>query len=83
MKELYELMTSPSTEFINLIYPIDDVVWVSWRQCENYIAEGKNVNVAVAAYVTTQAQLKLYEYLSELGAACTVIQTVLSSSKCV
>ena len=26
----------------------------------------KNVNVAVA-YVTTQAQLKLYEYLSELG----------------
>ena len=28
---------------------------------------GKNVNVAVAAYVTTQAHLKLYEYLRELG----------------
>ena len=27
----------------------------------------KNVNVAVAAYVTTQARLKLYEYLSKLG----------------
>ena len=27
----------------------------------------KNVNLAVAAYVTTQARLKLYEYLSKLG----------------
>jgi len=27
----------------------------------------KNVNVAVAAYVTTQARVKLYEYLSKLG----------------
>ena len=31
------------------------------------MAAGKNVNVAVAAYVTTQANLKLYEYLRELG----------------
>jgi len=30
-------------------------------------AAGKHVNVAVAAYVTTQARLKLYECLSELG----------------
>ena len=31
------------------------------------MATGKNVNVVVAAYVTTQAPIKLYEYLSELG----------------
>jgi len=30
-------------------------------------AEGKNVNVVVAAYVTTQDRLQLYEDLSELG----------------
>ena len=41
---------------------------------------GKNVNVAVAAYVTTQAQLKLYQYLSKLGkSVSTVIQTRLST----
>ena len=34
---------------------------------EDNVAAGKNVNVAVAAYVTTQARLKLYEYLSKLG----------------
>ena len=28
---------------------------------------GKNINVAVAAYVTTQARLKLYKLLSKLG----------------
>ena len=83
VKELYELLPSQGTEVTNLICPNDDVVWVSWKHSEDNIAAGNNVNVAVAAYVTTQARLKLYEYLSELGAACTVIQTVLSSSKCV
>ena len=31
------------------------------------MATGKNVNVEVAVYITTQALLKLYEYLSKLG----------------
>jgi hypothetical protein len=43
------------------------VAWVSWRYSEDNVAAGKNVNVAVAAYVTTQAPLKLYEYLREFG----------------
>jgi len=67
VKELYELSTSPGTEVRNLIFPNDDVVWVSWKHSEDNIAAGKNVNVAVAAYVTTQARPKLYEYMSELG----------------
>jgi len=31
VKELYELLTSPGTEVTNLIFPNDDVVWVSWK----------------------------------------------------
>jgi len=42
------------------------VAWVSWKYSEDNIAVGKNVNVAVAAYVTNKARLKLYEYLSKL-----------------
>jgi hypothetical protein len=30
------------------------------------VAVGKNVNAAVAAYITTQARIKLYEYLRKL-----------------
>ena len=69
VKTLCELLTSSGTEVTNLTFPNDDVVWVSWKysDSEDNIAAGKNVNVAVAAYVTTQARLKLYEYLSELG----------------
>ena len=66
-KEFYELLTCPGTEVTNLIFPNDDVAWVSWKYSEDNIAVGKNVNVAVAAYVTTQARLKLYGNLSILG----------------
>ena len=67
VKELYLLLTIAGTEVTNLIFPNDDVVWVCCKYSEDNIAVGKNVNVAVAAYVTTQARLKPYEYLSELG----------------
>jgi hypothetical protein len=43
------------------------MAWVSWRYPEDNVAAGKNVNVVFAFYVTTQARLKLYEYLSKLG----------------
>ena len=43
------------------------MAWVSWKYSEDNVAAGKNVNVAVAAYVTTQARLKLYDYLNKLG----------------
>ena len=49
VKKLYELQTSPGTDVTNLIVQNDDVVWVSWKHSEDNIAEGKNVNVAVAA----------------------------------
>jgi len=65
-KEIYELLTYPDTEVTNLIYPNDDVAWISWKYSEDNITIGKNVNVAVAAYVTTQARLKLYDYMSKL-----------------
>ena len=66
-KQFYELLTSPGTEVTNLIFPKDDAAWVSWKYSEDNVAAGKNVNMAVAAYVTTQAPLKLYEYLGKLG----------------
>jgi len=59
-KEFYELLTSPGTEVTNLIFPNNKVAWVSYKYSEDNVATGKNANVAVAAYVTTQARLKKY-----------------------
>jgi hypothetical protein len=88
-KEFYELLTSPGTEVQTLIFPNNDVAWVSWKYSEDNVAPGKNVNVAVAAYVTTQARLKLYEYLRTLGESvlytdtdsCIFVQKVSESPK--
>jgi hypothetical protein len=66
-KGFYELLTSPGTEVTNLIFPNEEMVWFSWKYAKDNIASGKSVNVAVAAYVTTQARLKLYDYLNKLG----------------
>ena len=66
-KEFYELLTRPGTEVTSLIFPNNEVAWVSWKFSENNVPTGKKVNVAVATYVTVQARLKLYEYLNKLG----------------
>ena len=74
-KEFYELLIFPGTEVTNLIFPNDNVEWVSWKYSEEDFAVWSKFNVAVAAYVTTQARLKLYDYLSKLGEPfCTVIE---------
>jgi hypothetical protein len=65
-KEFYELLTSPGIEVQSLIFPNEEVAWVSWKCIEENVSQSKNVNVAIAAYVTTQARLKLYEYLRTL-----------------
>ncbi|KAJ8916432.1 hypothetical protein NQ315_014645 [Exocentrus adspersus] len=53
---------------VNAAIPInDDVLIVNYEHLgENHDAFS-TVNVAVAAYVTTQARLKLYSYLEQLG----------------
>jgi hypothetical protein len=62
-----EPLTGPGTEFRIILFPNDFLAWVSWEYSEENVATGKNVNVVVAAYMTTQARLKVYEYLRELG----------------
>jgi len=66
LKEFYELLTSPGTEVTNLIFPNNEVAWISWKYSEDNVATGNNDNVAVAVYVTIQTRLKRYEYLSNL-----------------
>jgi hypothetical protein len=64
-QEFYELLTSPRIEVTN-VFP-NEYAWVSWEYTEEGPTTCKSVNVAVAAYVTTGAGLKLYSYLEELG----------------
>jgi hypothetical protein len=65
-QEFYEFVTSPGIEVTNVVFP-NEYVWVSWEYTEENPTTGKGVNVAVAAYFTTGAGLKLFSYLEELG----------------
>ena len=81
-KTLYELVTSPCTVRKNLIFPNDDVVWVTWKNSEDNIAAGSNVIVAFAAYVTSMFDSNYTGNLVNCGkVSCTVKQTVVSSFK--
>jgi hypothetical protein len=52
-KEFYELLIRPGTEVCTTIFPNEDVAWVAWKYSEDNVSAGKNVKVAVAAYVIT------------------------------
>jgi hypothetical protein len=80
-KEFHELLRSPGTEVCNLIFPNEDLAWVSWKYSEDSVAAGRNVNLSVAAYVTTQARIELYGYLSKLGRSVLYCDTDLSTLK--
>ena len=52
-KDILELLRSSGTDVTNLTFSKDEMAWVSWKYSEDNVATGMNVNVAVAAYVTT------------------------------
>jgi hypothetical protein len=64
-KEFYEILRSPDIEVTKLIFPNDDVVWVSWKHSDENLPTAKNINVAVAGYVTTQSRFRLHEYMRD------------------
>ena len=49
LRKFYDLLTIPGTEVTNLIFPKDDMAWLSWKYSEENMAAWKNINVAVAA----------------------------------
>lgn len=66
-KEFFNMLVNPSI-IVNSVLPVgENTLIVNWE----YIEEASNplttVNVVIAAYVTTQARLKLYSYLEQLG----------------
>lgn len=64
--DLYAFLTNPSID-VNHILPInEETIIVNWGHKEGAYDTLSTVNVCIAAYVTTQARLKLYNYLEQL-----------------
>lgn len=65
--DLYSLDNNPSREIKHITIINEEVLLVSWEHKDEAYDCLKAVNVSIAAYVTTQARLKLYSYLEKLG----------------
>ncbi|KAJ8965523.1 hypothetical protein NQ317_019537, partial [Molorchus minor] len=64
--EFFGMLSKPEIH-VNSVLPInEETLIVSWEELEEVVAPLATVNVVVAAYVTTQARLKLYSYLELL-----------------
>ncbi|XP_032676810.1 uncharacterized protein LOC116846712 [Odontomachus brunneus] len=60
------LLTSPEHEIINVLPVNDEVIYVSWRMRREAVTPSPLTSVAIAAYTTALARLKLYSYLEKL-----------------
>lgn len=65
--EFFDMLTNPSV-YVNSALPInDDTLIINYEYREEACDPLTTVNVVIAAYVTTQARLKLYSYLRAAG----------------
>ncbi|KAJ8912221.1 hypothetical protein NQ315_009045 [Exocentrus adspersus] len=65
--EFFGMLSNPAI-YVNAAFPVnEDVLIVNYEHREESHDPLSTVNVAIAAYVTTQARLKLYSYLEQLG----------------
>lgn len=64
--KLFDFLSTPGIEVTNLIFPNDEMVWVSWKCMQEEERINNSVSIAIAAYVTTGARLKLYSYLKDI-----------------
>ncbi|XP_070156722.1 uncharacterized protein [Polyergus mexicanus] len=66
LQRFLTLLTSSEHEITDILPVNDDVIYVSWRLRQEAVMPSPITNVAIAAYTTAQARLKLYEYLERL-----------------
>ena len=73
--ELHEILTCPVTEVTGLLSVDDNILYLSTRFKECNPEPLNTANVVIAAFVTAQARLKLYNYLEHLGSAAYYVDT--------
>ena len=66
-KRLIQLLSSNEVDVTSILPVNDDVLYVGYVSTDENLMPSALTNVVIAVYTTTQARLKLYEYLERLG----------------
>jgi len=66
-KELYRFLATPGIDVINLVFPNNEAVCVSWKfTAEARVPILRHTNDFIGAYVTAGARIHLYLHLDRL-----------------
>ncbi|XP_071151541.1 uncharacterized protein [Mytilus edulis] len=63
----FDMLTSDQQEVTGVNFVTDEMVEMRWRNKAEFVESSGRTNVVLAAYTTSQARLKLYSYLEQLG----------------
>ncbi|KAE9542740.1 hypothetical protein AGLY_002651 [Aphis glycines] len=63
----YQVLLDSKLEIENIVFLTDDLVEVSYKQINEYVGNEHNTNIYIAAFTTSNARLRLYNMLDNLG----------------
>ena len=63
----FEKLTSDQEDVTAVNFISDEAVEMRWKYKEEFVESNIKTNVVIAAYTTSQARLKFYSYLEQLG----------------
>jgi hypothetical protein len=67
VQKCYRVLATPGIEVTSLLFPSDEVVWVTWRFSDKEkIPNIKHTNEVLGAYVTPGARLGQYHFLERV-----------------
>lgn len=63
----YQVLLDNKLEIEGIVFLTDDLVEVSYKQINEYVGNENNTNIYIAAFTTSNARLRLYTMLDNLG----------------
>ena len=73
--ELWDLLTSDRYIVKDVEFPTEQLAQVSFVEQDEFVVEGINTNVVIAAFTTAYARMKLYQSVLPLGQAVCYMDT--------
>jgi len=66
-KRWYQVLLDKKLEVDSIVFLTDDLVEVSYKKINEYVGHEYNTNIYIAAFTTSNARLRLYTMLDNLG----------------
>ena len=66
-KDFYKIVLDDKIESVNIHFVTDDMIYVSYRNKDEFLRTNYNTNIFVACFTTSWARMRLYDLMEKLG----------------